>query len=223
MALLFHREQRSKISLSGMGERCFLFILHDSSFSLSLRRPAVGRIDWLNGWAKYLPLLCSPQPLPRVRRSINGNVSITRISIALCVGYGGALISARIDDNPLVSGIDRPNDNKWFLPAKLFNSDLSRKQNVSGIDVSPVIQVIATCNVLPSEEIHVARAEKNCTHQQRHQSRTHHLTRIRRQLAAYFQTQLERKARATHRGLRDRARDGWESSSFDWRDRNSRR
>src|SRR4030095_12490270 len=49
------------------------------------------------------------------------------------------------------------------------------------------------------------------------QTQTHHLTRIRRQLAAYFQTQLERKARATHRGLRDRARDGWESSSFDWR------
>src|SRR4030095_14324171 len=75
---------------------------------------------------------------------------IILISIALCVGYGGALISARVAiHNPLVSGIDRSNDNKWFLPAKLFNSDLSRpvvrrKQNVSGIDVSPVLQVIAT-------------------------------------------------------------------------------
>jgi hypothetical protein len=55
---------------------------------------AVGISAWLDGWAEYLPLLCSPQTLPRVRRSINGNVSIILISITLCVRYGGALISA---------------------------------------------------------------------------------------------------------------------------------
>src|SRR4030095_5354738 len=49
------------------------------------------------------------------------------------------------------------------------------------------------------------------------------LSRISRMLPAYFQTQLERKAPARHQELRDRARDGWESSSFGWRDRNSRR
>src|SRR6266576_4150806 len=41
-----HLTRRSSATAGG-GELCFHFILHNSSFSLSVRRPAVGSSDWL--------------------------------------------------------------------------------------------------------------------------------------------------------------------------------
>src|SRR6266550_8052121 len=42
-----HLTRRSSATAGG-GELCFHFILHNSSFSLSVRRPAVGSSDWLD-------------------------------------------------------------------------------------------------------------------------------------------------------------------------------
>jgi hypothetical protein len=41
---------RIRSATAGGGERCFYFILHNSSFSLASRRPAVGCIAWLGLW-----------------------------------------------------------------------------------------------------------------------------------------------------------------------------
>src|SRR6266550_5413866 len=45
-ALVQHLTRRSSATAGG-GELGFHFILHNSSFSLSVRRPAVGSSDWL--------------------------------------------------------------------------------------------------------------------------------------------------------------------------------
>jgi hypothetical protein len=99
--------------------------------------------------------------MPSVSRSVNGDVPIILISGALRIGYSRALMRGRVYDNPLGDGIDWSNNDKRFLPAKLFYSNLTRaivgrKQNISGINVSPVIKVIAPGNILPSEQIYIA-------------------------------------------------------------------
>jgi hypothetical protein len=86
--------------------------------------------------------------MPSVSCSVNSDVPIILISCALRIGYSRALMRGRVDDNPLVDGIDWSNNDKRFLPAKLVYSNLTRaivgrKQNISGINVSPVIKVIA--------------------------------------------------------------------------------
>jgi hypothetical protein len=42
--------------MAGGAERCFHFILHNSSFILAGQRPAVGFIGWLGAIAGYFPL-----------------------------------------------------------------------------------------------------------------------------------------------------------------------
>ena len=98
--------------------------------------------------------------MPSVSRSVNSDIPIILISGALRVGYSRALMRGRVYDNPLVDGIDWSNNDKRFLPAKLFYSNLTRaivrrEQNISGINVSLVIKVIATSNVLPPEQIYI--------------------------------------------------------------------
>src|SRR2546430_11327600 len=44
---VFRGLTRRSSATAGGGELCFHFILHNSSFSLSVRRPAVGSSDWL--------------------------------------------------------------------------------------------------------------------------------------------------------------------------------
>jgi hypothetical protein len=99
--------------------------------------------------------------MPGVSRTVNRDVPIVLISGALPIGYSRALMRAGVYDNPLVDGIDWSNNDKRFLPAKLFYTSLTRaivgrKQNISGITLSPVIKVIAPGNILPSEQIYIA-------------------------------------------------------------------
>src|SRR5437660_11740455 len=47
---VFRGLTRRSSATAGGSELCFHFILHNSSFSLSVRRPAVGSSDWLDDW-----------------------------------------------------------------------------------------------------------------------------------------------------------------------------
>jgi hypothetical protein len=98
--------------------------------------------------------------MPSVSCGVNNDVPIILISGALRIGYSRTLMCDRVYDDPLVDGIDWSNNDKRFLPAKLFYSNLTRaivgrEQNISGINVSPVIKVIATSNILPPEQIYI--------------------------------------------------------------------
>src|SRR6266576_7133671 len=83
-----HLTRRSSATAGG-GERCFHFILHNSSFSLSVRRPAVGLSDWLGIWCDCLlarslgrVVVGNQPPAPLLLYPHPGKASVTGNSLA---------------------------------------------------------------------------------------------------------------------------------------------
>src|ERR1700719_2237492 len=116
-------------------------------------------------WA--LPLLASSKSAPSICCGIDSDVTIIRISLSLSVRNSNPLLRPRVDDNPLVGTALRTDDDEWLLPAQLVNPDLRRlhratvrwKENVCGLTLSPVVQVISASDRFPAEEVHIARAK----------------------------------------------------------------
>src|SRR6266550_3245961 len=87
-ALVQHLTRRSSATAGG-GELCFYFIFRNSSFSLSVRRPAVGSSDWLGIWCDCLlarslgrVMVGNQPPAPLLLYPHPGKASVTGNSLA---------------------------------------------------------------------------------------------------------------------------------------------